>query len=66
MTLAWLVAVLAAFVSLDLVGRAAKVRNSLKVGWLVGAALGLGTGIWSVNVISLAAEPLPLRPRCRW
>jgi diguanylate cyclase len=59
MGLAWLVAILAAFVSLDLVGRAGRSRRRLATGWLVGAALGLGTGIWSVHVIGLAAQPLP-------
>ena len=59
MALAWVVAVLAAFVSLDLVGRAGRARRKLAAGWLAGAALGLGTGIWSVHVISLAAQPLP-------
>jgi diguanylate cyclase len=59
MTLAWLVAFLAAFVSLDLIGRAGRARRGLATGWLMGAAVGLGTGIWSVHVISLSAQELP-------
>ncbi len=58
MTLAWLVAFLAAYVSLDLVGRAERARRRLATGWLMGAALGLGTGIWAVHVIGLSAQPL--------
>ncbi|KNZ34055.1 MAG: hypothetical protein AD742_01035 [Methylibium sp. NZG] len=59
MLLAWLVALLAAFVSLDLVGRAARGRRRLATGWLMGAALGLGTGIWAVHVMSMAAQTVP-------
>jgi diguanylate cyclase len=59
MILAWLVAFLAAFVSLDLVGRAARARRRLATGWLVGAALGLGTGLWAVHVIALSAQVVP-------
>ncbi len=59
MMLAWLVALLAAFVALDLVGRARRAKRTGAAGWLMGAALGLGTGIWSVHVISLAARALP-------
>ena len=59
MILAWLVAFLAAFVSLDLVGRAARARRRLATGWIAGAALGLGTGIWAVHVIALSAQVVP-------
>ena len=59
MTLAWLVAFMAAFVSLDLVERAGRARRRLATGWLIGAALGLGTGLWSVHVIGLSAQELP-------
>ena len=59
MTLAWLVAFFAAFVSLDLVARASRARRRLAAGWLAGAAVGLGTGIWSVHVIGLASLSLP-------
>ena len=59
MMLAWLVAFLAAFVSLDLVGRAARGRRRLATGWLMGAALGLGTGVWAVSVIALSAQTVP-------
>ncbi len=59
MTWAWLVAFLAAFVSLDLLGRAGRARRRLATGWLVGSALGLGTGLWAVHVIGLAAQTVP-------
>ena len=59
MLLAWLVALLAAFVSLDLVGRARRAKRRGATGWLVGAGVALGTGVWSVQVISLTAQPLP-------
>ena len=58
MILAWLVAFLAAFVALDLIGRAGRARRRLATGWLMGAALGLGTGIWAVHVIGLSAQAL--------
>ena len=59
MTLAWLVSLLAAFVALDLVERSGRAKRKLATGWLMGAALALGTGIWSVHVISLSAQELP-------
>ncbi len=59
MTWAWLVAFLAAFVSLDLLGRAGRARRRLATGWLVGSALGLGTGLSAVHVIGLAAQTVP-------
>ena len=52
-------AALAFYVALDLVRRfAADTQRSAWL-WLAGAALALGTGLWSVHFIMLAGEPLP-------
>ena len=54
MALGWLVAPLAAFVAMDLLARVVTVKPSQAMRWRLGAALGLGTGIWSSKVISLS------------
>jgi diguanylate cyclase len=54
--LAWL----AAYVCLDFVRRFAVGTERVAWGWLVGAALSLGTGLWSVHFIMFAAGPLPI------
>jgi diguanylate cyclase len=54
--LAWL----AAYVSLDFVRRFALDTERTAWGWLIGAALSFGTGLWSVHFIMFAAGPLPI------
>ena len=51
--------VLAVYVALDLARRVRAVRTHIGLCWLAGAALSLGTGIWSVHVLSLGARALP-------
>lgn len=53
-----LIAVLATFVSLALAKRVQTARAWVRAAWLVGAALCLGTGVWSAQVVAVAAEPL--------
>jgi diguanylate cyclase len=53
-------AAFACYVALDLVQRAQGDRRRVGVRWLVGVALGLGTGIWAAHVIALSALGLPL------
>ena len=53
------VASLAAYVALDLARRVRVLRSQTGVLWLIGAAFALSVGIWSSQVIGVAAEPLP-------
>jgi diguanylate cyclase (GGDEF)-like protein len=57
--LAFAVATLASYVSLDLARRVRVVRTRSGGLWLFGAAAALSLGIWSSQVIGIAAEPLP-------
>ena len=52
-------AMLGAYVALDLVRRVRAVRTHIGLYWLAGASLSLGTVIWSVHVISLGQRTLP-------
>jgi diguanylate cyclase len=54
-----MLAALAAYVALDLVRRFRASAGRVASLWLTGAALSLGTGLWAVHFIRLAAEPLP-------
>ena len=50
---------LAAYVALDLARRVRVLRSRIGILWLFGAASALAVGIWSSQVIGIAAEPLP-------
>jgi len=52
------VGTLAAYVALDLARRVRVVRTRTGWLWLFGAAIALSLGIWSTQVIGIAAEPL--------
>ena len=52
------VGTLAAYVALDLARRVRVVRTRTGWLWLFGAAIALSLGIWSTQIIGIAAEPL--------
>ena len=56
--LALAVATLASYVALDLARRVRVVRTRAGGLWLFGAAAALSLGIWSSQIIGIAAEPL--------
>src|SRR5215208_1281343 len=53
-----LVSTLASYVALDLARRVRVLRTRTGGLWLFGAALALSLGIWSSQIIGIAAEPL--------
>ena len=53
------VATLASYVALDLARRVRVLWTRAGVLWLFGAAWALSLGIWSAQIIGIAAEPLP-------
>ena len=55
LALAAFVAFFAAFVALDMVQRAQGDRRRVGLRWVVGVALGLGTGLWAAHVVALSA-----------
>jgi diguanylate cyclase (GGDEF)-like protein len=52
------VSTLAAYVALDLARRVRVLRTRAGVLWLLGAASALATGVWSCQIIGVAAEPV--------
>ncbi len=54
-----LLAALAVYVALDLARRLPQSSGRVAWFWLLGSALALGTGMWSVHFIALAGDPLP-------
>jgi two-component system sensor histidine kinase/response regulator len=57
------IAVCASYVALDLAGRTAAARRGVRTWWLVGGALSLGLGIFSMHYIGMLAFRLPVPVR---
>jgi len=57
--LSYLIASLAAFVAIEFASRM-RVRSSSRTSWLVGGALAMGTGIWSMHFVGMTAFSLPV------
>lgn len=55
------VAVVASYTALELAGRVSQKDGRGWWAWLVGGALAMGTGIWSMHFIAMLAFHLPLR-----
>ena len=55
-----LIAILASYVALDLAGRMAASQGQGRRWWLVGGAMAMGTGIWSMHFIGMLAFSLPM------
>ncbi len=55
-----LVAILASYTALDLAGRIATAKGRAKLLWILGGALSLGIGIWSMHFIGMLAFKLPI------
>ncbi len=54
------VAVLASYTALDMSGRLANAQGSVARWWLVGGAMAMGLGIWSMHFIGMLAFDLPI------
>lgn len=57
--LSYLIASLAGFVALEFAMRL-RVRSTRRLPWLIGGALAMGTGIWSMHFIGMTAFSLPV------
>ena len=55
-----IIAICASYVALDLAGRVTAARNKAKAAWLVGGAVAMGTGIWSMHYTGMLAYHLPV------
>ncbi|ATH82364.1 diguanylate cyclase/phosphodiesterase [Ectopseudomonas mendocina DLHK] len=54
------VAILASYTALDLAGRIASARGLARSLWIVGGALAMGIGIWSMHFVGMLAFSLPI------
>lgn len=67
--LSYIVAVLASYVALNLVGRLRVEQNQqAKIYWLIGGAFAMGSGIWSMHFIGMLAfiMPMPMEYELAW
>ena len=55
-----IIAILASYVALDLAGRVTNAQAQIRRWWLLGGALAMGTGIWSMHFIGMLAYSLPV------
>ncbi len=55
------IAICASYVALDLAGRVNAARNNARIAWLIGGAVAMGTGIWSMHFIGMLAYRLPVQ-----
>lgn len=54
------IAICASYVALDLAGRVTAARNKAQAAWLIGGAVAMGTGIWSMHYTGMLAYHLPV------
>lgn len=57
-----IIAIIASYTALDLAGRVAAARNRSRLAWLIGGAMAMGTGIWSMHFTAMLAfkPPVPV------
>jgi PAS domain S-box-containing protein len=61
-----LIAIAASYAALDLAGRVASARGPARHLWLIGGALAMGIGIWSMHYIGMLAFRLPVAVEYDW
>ena len=61
-----LIAVLASYAALDLAGRVTSASGRARLLWLIGGAMAMGLGIWSMHYIGMLAFLLPIPVRYDW
>ena len=65
-TLSVVIAILAAYASLDLAGRVTAAQGRVRSVWLACGAAAMGIGIWSMHYIGMLAFILPIPVRYDW
>jgi PAS domain S-box-containing protein len=61
-----LIAIAASYTALDLAGRVTAARGRIRAVWLLGGAIAMGTGIWSMHYIGMLAFILPVPVAYHW
>ncbi len=59
-TLSVVIAILASYTALDLAGQVTAARGRARYTWLLGGAMAMGTGIWSMYFVAMLAFQLPV------
>lgn len=57
--LAFIIAVIASYTALNLAGQVNSASDQTRFKWLVGGAIAMGTGIWSMHFVAMLAFKLP-------
>ena len=60
------IAICASYAALDLAGRVAAARQRTRLLWLLGGAVAMGLGIWSMHYIGMLAFRLPVPVEYDW
>src|SRR5258708_7097998 len=60
------IAILAAYAALELAGRVTSAGGKVRLFWLSGGAMAMGTGIWSMHYIGMLAFRLPIPVLYDW
>src|SRR5262249_16375686 len=55
-----IIAIWSSYTALDVAGRVTAARNNARLAWLIGGALAMGTGIWSMHFTGMLAYHLPI------
>jgi PAS domain S-box-containing protein len=58
--LSFIVAVTASYTALDLAGRVQITTSRIRLVWLLGGAVAMGTGIWAMHFVAMLAFRLPI------
>ena len=61
-----LVAILASYTALDLGARVTCSRGNERLWWMIGGAVSMGIGIWSMHYLGMLAFSLPVPVRYDW
>ena len=61
-----LIAIVASYAALDLAGRVTAAVGRLRAVWLLGGAIAMGTGIWSMHYMGMLAFILPVPVAYHW
>ena len=59
-----LIAIAASYAALTLAARVSMARNQARTAWLLGGAIAMGTGIWSMHYTGMMAYRLPIQVYC--
>jgi len=60
------IAVLASYAALDVAGRVTSAKGGIRFLWLIGGAVAMGIGIWSMHYVGMLAFRLPIPVQYDW